>query len=174
MLREKRRFQFLQALFHCFDQQQLLGITFDLPLPAIHGVDLRNDVDARGQPHFYQLCRERSRIEGRTNGRQHDDRRHRPAILSAAWWATSRAAARYCPYSTKGSMMAAQTERPPTPIAVGTMAVLFFCRSYRSMTSSVLPSYRRSSAATRATTIATSTAIGPAPVPIPPISRFAA
>src|SRR4029077_17428865 len=65
--------QLVNALFHRLDEQDLLVLTLDLPLPAIHGVDSRNDVDAGGQALLHEVDGQRLRIERSTDGRQNDD-----------------------------------------------------------------------------------------------------
>src|SRR5437870_6201835 len=126
---KERVAEVVDLALNCLDQQQLLSVLLDLVLPAIHGVDLRNDVDAGGQAFLYQLCSDFRGIEVCADGGEHDDWRHRPAILSAAWRATSCAAARYWLYSTNGSAMKAHSDRAPKPMPIGTTAVLFLCRS---------------------------------------------
>src|ERR1700694_4073479 len=46
---EQRIFQLANALFHRLDDQELLVVALDLPLPAIDGVNAWNDVDAGGE-----------------------------------------------------------------------------------------------------------------------------
>src|SRR5262249_39208885 len=75
-LREQRRVHPAEALMDGLDQQQVLAGVLDPALPAIDGLDLRNDVDARGEPFLHQQRRKRKRIERRADGRQYDDRRH--------------------------------------------------------------------------------------------------
>ena len=63
MSSEERISQLLNALFHRLDEQELLVVPLDLPLPAIHGVDSRNDVDAGGQALLHEVDGQRLDIE---------------------------------------------------------------------------------------------------------------
>src|SRR5207244_2554235 len=100
--------QRVDALGYRLDEQQLLGIRFDAPLPAIGRLDARDDVDAGGEALLDQVARQRGDVERRTDGRQDDDRRQcrrTSSICRAASWATARMPERYCAHSTNGTAM---------------------------------------------------------------------
>jgi hypothetical protein len=54
----------------------LLVVPLDFLLPAIHGVDSRNDVDAGGQALLHEIDGQRLRIERRADGGENDDGSH--------------------------------------------------------------------------------------------------
>src|SRR5262245_49220917 len=132
MARQKRRLQRVDALVDRLDEQELLRIVLDLSLPSIEGLDLRDDIDARGEALFDQVARQRRHVESRADGGQDDDRRQRrsaSSIRRAASCATPRAAERYCDHSMIGSANTAHIVRVPALTAVGAMVVLRFCKS---------------------------------------------
>jgi hypothetical protein len=53
----------LNALFHRLDQEQLLVVLLDFPLPSIRGVDTRNDVDAGSEALLHEIDGQRLHIE---------------------------------------------------------------------------------------------------------------
>src|ERR1051325_5798956 len=151
---EQRLAQRFHPLVARFDQQKLLGVVLHCALPAIHGVDLREDIHARRETAVDELVGQRVRIEAAADGSQYNDRLHRcaaPAICCAASRATSRAVLRK-PSCRSGRPTKNHDHGPPTPTPVGAMRVLRCFTSNVRTPSSVPPSYILPPAATFDTT----------------------
>src|SRR4051794_341503 len=172
MPREQLLLQFVDTRVNRFDEQQLLALFRDFPFPAVDRCDARNDVYTRGEPRFDELARERPGIEIGADRGDDDDRLQSAcrysATCDAASLATAWAARRNCTSSLIGIAIQPKRLPPPIEIDVGEMPFFDCCRSNRRISSSDLPSYSRTSAATCATTNEMSTPISPLPMPTPP------